>query len=1262
MQITKLLNSALCTAAITTLCCFNASAQTATWTGAVDTDWNNNGNWDIGVPAEGTNAIIGNFTVNYNSPMVATGFAGLTNSGVLNINAGGFNNNFLFANTSSALVTINNGGEATVNGNVGLNNTAGISVELGGVLNVSGSILVGTGPTGDTSGTSDSISRGSVTNNGGTITATETRVNPNNRNAPNYLIINGGVNDLGDLSVSRQNSSSSSATTMRVNDGVVRTTSFTIHANSYTYVQQDGGIFTNNGTMTLQMDSTTGRDLRYVQTAGLFVTPDPNVVVFYPNGSSSSIRTYYYVNGGTNIVGGFQLGYDSASIGTARMWNSANLYIGSQGINWDGFATVDFQLLSGSILGATADWSCPTAPITLGSGAGGTIQCADLDGTPHNITLGGVVGGGALTKTGGGTLTLSGANTYAGVTTISAGTLALSGGGSIDSSVQIIVGNGATFDVSGNGGLTVPSGQTLGGSGAIVGNITAASGSTIAPGSSIGTITFMNGLSEVDNVFNSFEVSSDSNDVVEVVGDLSLSGTNTVSIASVGTIAANTYTLFHYTGSLVGSVTNLMLVGAPGYLTNNASAQTIDLVTTGIRAITNITWVGNALNNDWDVYNLTNWVVGSSLGYFLQGDYVMFDDTGIANPIVNIPVTVNPGSVTVDATGDYTFTGAGSIGGNSGILKTNSGKLTIETMNTYLGATTISGGTISITNLPDGGASGPIGASGAASANLVLDGGTLEYDGLTASTDRGATVGDNSGGIDITNDTENLTVSGIITGTGLLSKLGAGTLTLSAVNTFAGTNVLVDGTLQTASAVSSLSGAVQFDGGTLWLNAGSSSQVYNNSLIVDTTGTIISAAGHNNVISDPTYGSGTLTIDIGTDPAGHYFTFDDDMTAFTGTIIVADTSSGKLRFNAGGNGTGPQQCNGDPNATFDLGNGNTTLMNRNGGDVAYGHYFIGALTGGASTFLLGSDHGGNNDSYYHIGGKNLSTTYAGSIQDGSASGAVVYLIKEGTGVLTLSGNNTYTGSTTISNGVLALGDGSFDGYISSSTSVDIKSGTSLDVSKESTPTFYTGGNQTLMGSGSLLGSLNAAGLVAPGGGVNGGLGTLTVTNDVGSYGTTWIKLDRNSSPNSDRLVSSLSSVYIAGTLVVTNIGAQLHAGDTFTLFSGATTVTVSSTPVLPNYYTWDISNLANNGTIQVTAVLPPPALTNVDFSTLSSGSITLNAVNGAPNGPVTVQTTTNLLSTWTTVTTTTFDGSGNLNLPVTVDPTAPQSYFRLLAN
>ena len=101
-----------------------------------------------------------------------------------------------------------------------------------------------------------------------------------------------------------------------------------------------------------------------------------------------------------------------------------------------------------------------------------------------------------MTSIGSQHLTLSGANTYTGNTTISNGTLALSGSGSI-SSTNIIVVSGATFDVSALANYTLNSGQNLEGSGSVGASgsgsmMTAASGSAIYPGTdgTVGTLVF----------------------------------------------------------------------------------------------------------------------------------------------------------------------------------------------------------------------------------------------------------------------------------------------------------------------------------------------------------------------------------------------------------------------------------------------------------------------------------------------------------------------------------------------------------------------------------------------------------------------------------------------------------------------------------------------------------------------------------------------------------------------------------------------------
>ncbi len=87
--------------------------------------------------------------------------------------------------------------------------------------------------------------------------------------------------------------------------------------------------------------------------------------------------------------------------------------------------------------------------VSLTSASGGAVG---FNGVIQSGTASGgqsVNGAPGITIVGGGAVSLGNANTYTGNTTISAGTLALTGSGSIVSSPNIIVGSGATFDVSG---------------------------------------------------------------------------------------------------------------------------------------------------------------------------------------------------------------------------------------------------------------------------------------------------------------------------------------------------------------------------------------------------------------------------------------------------------------------------------------------------------------------------------------------------------------------------------------------------------------------------------------------------------------------------------------------------------------------------------------------------------------------------------------------------------------------------------------------
>ncbi len=503
---------------------------------------------------------------------------------------------------------------------------------------------------------------------------------------------------------------------------------------------------------------------------------------------------------GTNtIVGPLNL-----NGGTLNFLSLSNLPLA-----FDAISTVNF---GGGALqwapGNTLDVSSQGIPINFNGTAG-------FDTGANSVTLAtsfGNLGVGGLTKLGSGTLTLNNAVFYSGTTTVSNGVLALGSSGSISSTTNITIRSGATFDVSAvAGGLALGFGQTLAGTGTVLGNVSDSSGVIIAPGASAGTLTVNGSLTLNGGGTLNYELSdtttvgSGVNDLITVTGALNLSGPTTLNLTYVnGAPAVGTYTLMQY-GSTSGSVANITPPPGVGYVSNNTVAKTIEFVVTHSPA--SLAWRGDGIGNLWDNGGTANWIQDGTNQFFFTSDSVTFDNTGSNSPAINLTATMFPAAVTVNASQDYDLTGGGI--GSGRLTKSGSGKLILENDNFYSGPTLISSGVMQIGN---GGISGTLGAGS------TTNNGVLVFNRASDYTYANAIFG--TGSITNLGPAGTLTLASNISGS-TMNMAGAGSLSLSASNSYAGLTIISSGVLFPRNSFSlgtTAAGTVVQIGGQLYVN------------------------------------------------------------------------------------------------------------------------------------------------------------------------------------------------------------------------------------------------------------------------------------------------------------------------------------------------------------------------------------------------------------------------------------------------------------
>jgi autotransporter-associated beta strand protein len=741
--------------------------------------------------------------------------------------------------------------------------------------------------------------------------------------------------------------------------------------------------------------------------------------------------------------------------------------------------------------------------LQIGAGATGSITGDIVDNSAlifnrsGALTYDGAISGtGTLTKAGTGTVTLTGDSTYLGGSTISTGTLQLGNGGTSGSVTGNIVDNGVlavnrgdaltldgtisgtgTLTKSGSGTLTLTGDNTYAGAT----TITAGAGNTLQlgdggnTGSVAGNIVDNGAL--VINRSNSLIYGG----VVSGAGTLTQAGTGTTVLTGANTFTGATTissgTLQIGNGGTTGSIAGLSIVDDSALVFNRSNALTYAGAISGTGTVTQAgsnvlrltganTFTGGTTISSGTL-QVGNGATGSITGDIANGSALIFNRTGI-------------------------LTYGGDISGTGTVTKSGSGTLTLTGDNTYTGNTTTS----STGSRLQGGAENAFSVVSAHTfgTGTFLDiGGFDQGIGSLAGAGRVTNAGADAATLTTGGNGTSTTYSGIIQNevsvTGL-TKVGAGTLTLTGANTYTGATDVAGGTLQAGAtnAFAQTSAYTVASGATLGLN--NFSQVIGS---LAGAGTVTNGGAITRTLTAGGDNTSTVFSGVIQNGAGVGLTNLTKVGAGTLTLSGANTYTGATAVNVGTLQGGAVDAFAltsahtlAAGAILDLGGFNQTIASLAGaGTVTNAGLTAATLTTGAAT------------------------TFSGVIQDGAE---LTGLMKVGAGIAVLTGNNTFTGGITISAGTLQIGAGA-TGSIAS----DVVNSSALIFNRTGTLTY--GGD--ISGTGTVTKS---------------GSGTLTFTGDNAYTGNTTISSTGSRLQGGAENAFSSASAHTLGTGTFLDIG------------------------------------------------------------------------------------------------------------------------------
>jgi autotransporter-associated beta strand protein len=782
------------------------------------------------------------------------------------------------------------------------------------------------------------------------------------------------------------------------------------------------------------------------------------------NGELANLRTNSVTQ--TNVISGN---------GVVRMNGGAGSWIFGTAMTYTGDTLIDSGRIRTNIDNALSSASAVTI------GAAGILDLTDNAAAPatpasHSQTIAGLAGSGRvllgadgiatltvggnnasttfsgtieqagnLAKEGTGTLTLSGENGYTGTTTVNAGTLAIAGGGSVGSSSSVTLANaGTVFDIAAASGATQA--RNLAG----VGGSAVQLGANDLAATYSSDTTFSGGISGSGNFIKSGAGTLTLAGGSALTGLVDVQGGNLVLTGSTaGSMNVATSSVLAGTGSIGGTLTlaggAILEVGNSAIGGGSVGTITVGGLTLGSTSVLafdlgvpDTPGVSDRIQVNGNLV-LDGRLNASDAGGFGIGVYRLMDVTGtITNnglTVNSLPAGFQPGQGVVQImSGQVNLLVASSLpdvqfwdGGGSaddGLIAGGSGSWT----NALTNWTNVDG---TLNADWDGKFAVFQGTAGTVTVDdaIALTGAQFVTDGYEIAQGTGAlSIGDSETSFRIDPDVT-ARISAGIGGSGGLFKQDSGTLILSGSNSYGGATLIDGGTLRAEG------GSAIADGSAVSVSAGATFDVAANE-------TVGSLAGGGNVVL-----GGTLTT------GG-----DNGSTNFAGTLSGAGglvkTGTGTMTL-SGANSYG---------GTTTIQNGVLTLAAANAlpnaapivveapGRLALGaNKTIGSLDGsgavdlGASRLTVGS---GN---------------FFGVIGGTAGSNG---LTKSGTGTLTLSGANSFTGTTRVTGGTLVL-----TGSLAGAATVN--------------------GGATLAGNGSVTGSLGVTDGTIEAGGAN-SVGTLTV--------------------------------------------------------------------------------------------------------------------------------------------------------------------------